>query len=98
MSSVPQYLVLMLVAWAIAGALVLERPSDQLWLGLAIMGATTANALVYPYTLQQGGLWRLCSAAMFLISLSISVWIVLRALRLAEAVPRGLGLASPAPS
>ena len=31
----PQYLVLMLVAWALAGALLLERRSDQLRLGAA---------------------------------------------------------------
>jgi uncharacterized membrane protein len=89
----PQYLVLMLVAWAIAGALLLECATDQLLLGLAIMGATTANALVYPYTLQQAGLWRLCSAAMFALGLWLSAWLVWRAIRLsgshasASAVP-----------
>jgi Glycosyltransferase family 87 len=81
----PQYLVLMLVAWAIAGALLLERPSDQLVLGAAIMAATTANALVYPYTLQQAGIWRLCSAAMFALGLWLSAWLVWRAIRLSDS-------------
>lgn len=76
----PQYLVLILVAWAIAGALLVESRREQLALGLAIMAATTANALVYPYTVFQLGLWRLASAALFAIALAISFWLSWRAL------------------
>jgi hypothetical protein len=76
----PQYLVLMLVAWAIAGALLVESRKEQLALGVAVMAATTANALVYPYTVFQFGLWRLASAALFAIALAISVWLLWRAL------------------
>jgi uncharacterized membrane protein len=92
----PQYLVLMLVAWAIAGSLLLERPSDQLALGMGIMGATTANALVYPYTLQQAGLWRFCSVVMFALGLWLSAWLVWRAIRLSDARERVAG--SPLPN
>jgi uncharacterized membrane protein len=93
----PQYLVLMLVAWAIAGALLVERRLDQLVLGVAIMVATTANALVYPHTLFQANLWRAASAAMFLVSLATTAWIVARAVQLAaarEPAPAG----SPVPT
>jgi hypothetical protein len=75
----PQYLVLMLVAWAIAGALLVESRREQLALGLTIMAATTANALVYPYTVFQHGLWRAASALLFLVALAASTWLVLRA-------------------
>jgi hypothetical protein len=81
----PQYLVLIVPAWAIAGALLLHGRFEQLAFGVAIMAATTANALVYPYTLFQAGLWRLASAAMFLIGIATSVWIVVRAVQLAGA-------------
>jgi hypothetical protein len=81
----PQYLVLIVPAWAIAGALLLRNRIEQLALGVAIVGATTANALVYPYTLFQGGLWRLASAAMFLIGIATSIWILVRAVQLAGA-------------
>jgi hypothetical protein len=81
----PQYLVLILPAWAIAGALVLRNQIEQLVFGVAIMAATTANALVYPYTLFQAGLWRLASAAMFLIGIATSIWILVRAVQLAGA-------------
>lgn len=81
----PQYLVLMLAVWAIAGALLLQGRREQLALGLGVMAATTANALVYPYVLHEGNLWRLASAGMFAVALALSVWIVLRALRLASA-------------
>jgi hypothetical protein len=96
----PQYLVLILVAWAIAGALLVNDRVEQLALGVAIMTATTANALVYPYTLVQFGLWRLASAAMFLIGLGTSVWLVVRAVRVgigAEA-PHTTRAAPPVPA
>jgi uncharacterized membrane protein len=81
----PQYLVLMLVAWAVAGALLLDSRVDQLLLGVAVMAATTANALVYPHTLFQHDLWRVASAALFLVGLATTAWIVARALQLAGA-------------
>jgi uncharacterized membrane protein len=77
----PQYLVLMLVAWCIAGALLVERPREQLMFGVAVMAATTANALVYPYTLQQHGLWRVASAFLFVVGLGASAWVVWRSSR-----------------
>jgi hypothetical protein len=77
----PQYLVLMLVAWAIAGALLVESPWEELILGGAIMAATTANALVYPYVIFQFGLWRVASATLFVTGLAISVWLCARALQ-----------------
>jgi uncharacterized membrane protein len=81
----PQYLVLMLVAWAIAGALLVESRREQLALGLAVMAATTANAFVYPYIVFQFGLWRIASALLFLIGLAISVWLCWRALERPDA-------------
>jgi len=77
----PQYLVLMVAAWAIAGALLLESRRDQLLLGAGVMLATTANALVYPYTLHQANFWRIASAVMFAAGLSVSLWLVTRAIR-----------------
>jgi hypothetical protein len=84
----PQYFVLIVVAWAIAGALVLQTRPEQLVLGAAIAFATTANALVYPYTLFQHNLWRLVSAAMFAVALAASAWIVVRAVDAAAAAAR----------
>jgi uncharacterized membrane protein len=96
----PQYLVLMLVAWAIAGALLVERRVDQLVLGVAIMAATTANALVYPHTLFQANLWRAASAAMFLVGLATTAWLVARAVQLAAAreSPGAARARSPVPT
>jgi hypothetical protein len=75
----PQYLVLMLVAWAIAGALIVRNRLEQLGLGAAIMLSTTANALVYPYTAYQLGLWRLASAVLFAVGLATTIWILVKA-------------------
>ena len=83
----PQYLVVMVAAWAIAGAVVLEGRREQLVLGAGVMLATTANALVYPYTLHQANLWRVASVAMFVAGLSVSVWLGARATRLGGAQP-----------
>jgi hypothetical protein len=79
----PQYLVLMLAAWAVAGALLLESREQQLILGLGIVAATTANAFVYPYTLYQLDLWRVASAALFAVGIATSVWLVVRAVEFA---------------
>jgi len=76
----PQYLVPTLAAWAIAGAAVLESPRRQLTLGIAAMAATTANAFVYPYTLQQHGLWKAASAVLFAVGMATTAWIVRRSL------------------
>jgi hypothetical protein len=80
----PQYLVLMLAAWAIAGALLVESRREQLALGVAVMAATTANAFVYPYTLHELGLWRLASALLFAVGLVTSAWLVWRSLSIAN--------------
>jgi uncharacterized membrane protein len=91
----PQYLVLMLVAWAIAGALLVESPKEQLAVGLAIMAATTANTFVYPHSLFHLELWRLASATLFVIGLATSIWLAVRAVQRSRArQPRSA--ASPA--
>jgi hypothetical protein len=77
----PQYLVPILAAWAIAGALLLESRREQLVLGVAAMAATTANAFVYPYTLHALGTWKVASAFLFASGLATSVWLVARASR-----------------
>jgi Glycosyltransferase family 87 len=84
----PQYLVPILAAWAIAGAVLLESPRRQLALGIAAMGATTANALVYPYTLQQLSLWKAASALLFAVGLTTTAMVITRALD-AKAPGRG---------
>jgi glycosyl transferase family 87 len=85
----PQYLVLMLAAWAIAGAVLVETRREQLALGVAAMAATTANTLVYPHTLFELGLWRLASAVLFSVGVATSVWIVVHAVRLAATPAAG---------
>jgi Glycosyltransferase family 87 len=84
----PQYLIPILAAWAIAGAVLLESPRRQLALGIAAMGATTANAFVYPYTLQELRLWKAASALLFAVGLTTTAMVIIRALD-AKAPGRG---------
>ena len=94
----PQYLVPILAAWAIAGALLLESRRSQLALGIAAMAATTANAFVYPYTLHQLGLWKAASAVLFAVGLTTTAWLVRRSLAAGrQASPRAGGTAGSAP-
>jgi hypothetical protein len=72
----PQYLITILAAWAIAGALVIESRRTQLALGISAMVATTANAFVYPYTLQQLNLWKATSAVLFAVALTTTAVLV----------------------
>lgn len=71
----PQFLVLLLACWAVAGALLSKDRIDQLLLGSAASAATLANALVYPTQSQD---WFEFSAAMFLLAIAASAWVVVR--------------------
>jgi len=80
----PQYLVGILTGCAIAGALVVESRRTQLLLGISAMVATTANAFVYPYTLQQLNLWKGASAVLFAVALAITAALVICLLNVTE--------------
>jgi hypothetical protein len=58
------------------------------------MGATTANAFVYPYTLHQLGLWKAASAVLFAVGLATTAWIVRRSLDAPAGTGVGMGRAS----
>lgn len=72
----PQFLVLMLAAWAVAGALLLNDETEVLVFGCVILTASLANALVYPYG---GFLWEVPSATLFVLGATASGWVVFRA-------------------
>lgn len=72
-----QFLVLLVAVWALAGALVAASSRDQLAIGIAMAGATFANALVHPYTVPFA--WELASATMFALAIGLTSWLVVRA-------------------
>jgi hypothetical protein len=67
----PQYLVTILAAWCVAGALVAATRARQLLLALPMLGATLANLLVYPVVTPT--YWWVCSWAAFLLGATASV-------------------------
>jgi hypothetical protein len=71
----PQFLVLLIAAWAVAGSLLARGRLDQLLFGSAALGATLANALVYPTQSQD---WFEFSAVLFLFAIAASAWVVVR--------------------
>jgi hypothetical protein len=71
----PQFLVLLLASWAVAGSLLARSPFDELVFGAIAGAATLANALVYPTQSQD---WFELSAVLFLLSLAASAWVVAR--------------------
>ena len=82
----PQYLVLMVAAWAIAGALLLEGRSEQLVLGAGVMARHDGERARLPVHAAPGSLWRVASVVMFAAGLSVSLWLVARrAIRLGGA-------------
>jgi hypothetical protein len=72
----PQFLVLLLACWAVAGSLLSRDRVDQLLFGSAALAATLANALVYPTQSQD---WFEFSAMLFVFALAASAWVVVRA-------------------
>jgi Glycosyltransferase family 87 len=79
-----QFLVLLVAVWALAAALVVASEREQLAAGLVMAGATSANALVHPYTVPVA--WQLASAAMFVLAIGLTLWLVFDAAR-----PRAAG-------
>ena len=71
----PQFLVVLLAAWAVAGALLAKTRSEQLWLGLVLCAATLMNALVYPTQSQD---WLKFSAMLFALAFSATAFLVAR--------------------
>ena len=75
-----QFLVVLLVAWAIAIALLARNRREQLLLGAAAATASLLNAFVYPFALPgPSGIWEPVSALMFALALSLTGWLLLRA-------------------
>lgn len=84
----PQFLVTMAAAWAVAAALLARSAREQAAIGIALAGATFANAFVYPFALPHYDVtWRLCSAALFVLGLAATAWVALRALNAVPARP-----------
>jgi hypothetical protein len=71
----PQFLVVLLAAWAVAGALLARNRSDQVLFAALVLGATLANVLVYPTQAQD---WLKFSAALFLLAFVATAWLVVR--------------------
>lgn len=78
----PQYIVLLLPAWAVGIALLARSRREQLALGAAAAGASLANVFVFPYELPFASLsWQVCSASLFAIGLGLTAWLLTRAVR-----------------
>jgi hypothetical protein len=73
----PQYLVTILAAWAVAGALLVRGRHEQAALAVPMLGATLANVLVYPTVTPT--YWWVCSAVLFLPAFVATLWVLLRA-------------------
>jgi hypothetical protein len=88
----PQFLVLLLAGWAVAGSLLARDRNDQLLFGSLLLGATLANALVYPTQAQE---WFKFSAMLFLFAIAATAWVVVRGVAESRAAG-GRWRASPA--
>jgi hypothetical protein len=77
-----QFLVVLLVAWAVAIALVSGSAREQLVLGAAAAAVSLLNAFVYPFVLPgPSGIWEPTSALMFAVALALTGWLLLASRR-----------------
>jgi hypothetical protein len=74
----PQFAVVLLACWAVAGALVCRTRREQLALGATAAAATAAQALVFPARVS---FWPLASAAWFALALALTAALFAAALR-----------------
>jgi hypothetical protein len=76
----PQFLLVLVAAWAVAAAVLLHDRREQLLVGVATGAACVGNAFVYPYALPHYTFtWQLASLLLFAVSLSLTAWLALRA-------------------
>ena len=77
----PQFVLVLVVSWAFAAALVLESPRAQLAVGIAMCTASLGNAFVYPFALPRYAVtWPLCSAVLFVVGVGLTLWLARRAM------------------
>jgi hypothetical protein len=70
-----QFILVLLIAWAIGIALLARTKREQLILATAAAATTLTNAFVYPYTLPSLQ-WQLCSTALFTISITLTAYLL----------------------
>ena len=75
----PQFLLVLVAAWAVAGALLVQDRREQLLVGLAAGTAGVANAFVYPYALPHyDQTWVIASTVLFAAGFALTGWLVVR--------------------
>jgi hypothetical protein len=78
----PQFVLVLFVSWAIAGALLVRNRKEQLAVGVAAGFAAVGNAFVYPFALPRYDYtWPIASAILFGTSLALTGTLALRAAR-----------------
>jgi hypothetical protein len=85
----PQFILVLFVGWAFAGALVARSTREQLAVGVAMCAASTANAFVYPFALPSYAVtWVLSSAVLFSVGFALTFWLARRAASATAATRR----------
>jgi Glycosyltransferase family 87 len=75
-----QFLVVLLVAWAIAIALLARSRREQLALGALAAAASACNAFVHPFVLPgPSRFWEASSVLLFAVALTLTGWLLLAA-------------------
>jgi hypothetical protein len=75
----PQFFVLLLASWAVAGALICASRRQQLAVGIVALAASLANTLLFPTLaapVPQFRDWTLYSLAVFITGFAVTVWLV----------------------
>jgi hypothetical protein len=72
----PQFLIVLLASWFVAGSLLARDRRDQLLLAFLALASSLANALVYP---TQAQFWTIFSGILFLFALAATAWVLARA-------------------
>jgi hypothetical protein len=77
-----QYFVVLLAAWAVAGALLIRSERQALAATSVALGATVASALIVPYPIHRPHVWEFMSGLRFALAISLTAWLAVQAVRL----------------
>ena len=81
----PQYILLFVAAWAVAGSLLLRARREQFTFGIVIAIVTFANVFIYPFALPHYVVtWQACSVTLFTLAFAVTGALVVRSLSAAR--------------
>lgn len=82
-----QFFCVCLASWAVAAALIIDRPRDMILAAAVIASSSLANVFVYPYPIPHPHFWLIASALRYSVAIPLTSWLLVKAYRAQRELP-----------